>query len=253
MEIHEKGEIFIEKDGDYVFDHSKIILHGDDDEFYYAKIDQRIFGSPQIDINGLDLNRIPADNIWPLVEPTFTRAPDPLPAGSYLKRPSLLYYDDAPDRPDYGRQILSEVEACEVFRSRPHPNIARYLGCVVKDGRIRGLCFVRYPLTLSQMLKDGTHLQSSICLRGIEAGVRHMHNLGFVHNDLNPSNIMMDGDNPIIIDFDSCKRTGDNLGSKTGTFGWALVEGESAQQENDLHSLCEIQAALTKRELKGCM
>ncbi|KAF1346335.1 hypothetical protein EJ07DRAFT_144752 [Lizonia empirigonia] len=253
MEIYEKGEIFVEKDGEYVFDHSKIIIHGDNDEFYYAKIDKSIFGSPQIDIDGLNMNRIPADHVWPLAEPIFTRAPNPLPSGCYLKRPSLLYYEGASDSSDYSRQILSEVEACEVFRLCPHPNIARYLGCVVKDGRIRGLCFVKYPVTLSQMLKDGTHLQSSICLSGIEAGVRHMHDLGFVHNDLNPSNIMMDGENPIIIDFDSCKRVGDRLGSKTGTFGRALVEEECARRENDLHSLSEIQAALTKRELKDGM
>jgi hypothetical protein len=30
---------------------------------------------------------------------------------------------------------------------------------------------VKYPVTLSQMLNDGTQLQSSICLSGIEAGV----------------------------------------------------------------------------------
>jgi serine/threonine protein kinase len=250
MEILEKGDMFVEKDGDYIFDHAKIILHGDNDEFYYAKSNQRNFGSSQIDIDGLTLNRIPAD-VWPLAEPTFTRAPNPLPSGCYLKRPSLLYYEDGHDRSDYGDQILGEVKACEVFRLRPHPNIARYLGCVVEDGRIKGLCFVRYPVTLSQMLKDGTRLQSSsICLRGIEAGVQHMHDLGFVHNDLNLSNIMMDGEDPIIIDFDSCKRVGDRLGAKSGTFGRPLAEEEFAQRENDLYSLSEIQATLTKRELK---
>jgi hypothetical protein len=46
MEIYEKGEIFVEKDGEYVFDYSKIIFYGDNDEFYYAKIDKSIFESP---------------------------------------------------------------------------------------------------------------------------------------------------------------------------------------------------------------
>ena len=72
------------------------------------------------------------------------------------------------------------------------------------------------------MLKDGTPFDRGHCSRGIEAGVRHMHKLGLVHNDLNPSNIMMDGDNPVIIDCDSCKREGDELGSKAGTDGWTL-------------------------------
>ncbi|KAF1962234.1 hypothetical protein CC80DRAFT_462212 [Byssothecium circinans] len=245
MEICEKAEIFAVKDGDYVFDHSKIILQGADDEYYYAKTKQHIFRCPQIDIAGLDVIRIPGD-AWPLADPTFTRATEPPPSECYVKRPSLLYYGDCSDKADYGRLILNEVEACEVLRLHPHPNIAQYLGCVVRDDRIRGLCFTKHPVTLLQMLEDGKHLQRTICLRGIEAGVRHMHDLGLVHNDLNPSNIMMDGENPVIIDFDSCKREGDRLGSKTGTLGWALEAEKFARRENDLHSLSKIRAALMK-------
>jgi serine/threonine protein kinase len=73
-----------------------------------------------------------------------------------------------------------------------------------------------------------------------------MHKLGLVHNDLNPSNIMMDGDNPVIIDFDSCKREGDELGSKAGTDGWTLDGQDHAMRENDLYSLSKIRAALMK-------
>ncbi|KAM4065871.1 hypothetical protein HRG_012039 [Hirsutella rhossiliensis] len=43
MEICEKGEIFIEKDDDMVFDHAKIILRGANGEYLYAKTHQRIF------------------------------------------------------------------------------------------------------------------------------------------------------------------------------------------------------------------
>ncbi|KAK3687212.1 hypothetical protein B0T22DRAFT_122478 [Podospora appendiculata] len=98
MEICEQGEIFVEKDDDIIFDHTIIIL--------------------------LDTTRIPADQIWPLANPNFTRAPDTLPPTSYLKRPRLLYYglDDL----DCGNQILTEVEACEVLKSYPHPSIALY-------------------------------------------------------------------------------------------------------------------------------
>ena len=190
------------------------------------------------------MTRIPVDQIWPLVDPKFTRAPDPLPPASYVKRPRLLYY--GLDDPDYSRPILAEVEACELLRLHPHANGARYLGCIVREGRIRGLAFAKYSVTLSQMLKDGTYFDRSRCLRGIEAGVRHMHDLGLVHNDLNPSNIMMDGEEAVIIDFDSCKREGDELGSKAGTDGWTLDSQDYAKRENDLYSLSKIQAALMK-------
>lgn len=246
MEICEKAEVFAEKDNDCVFDHSKIILRRTaGGEYFYAKTSQRILLSPHIDINGLDTIHIPGDHIWPLADPQFTRAPEPLPS-TYVKRPSLLYYENTPEKPDYGRQILTEVEACEILKKHPHPNIARYLGCIVKDGRIRGLCFTKYSTTLSQMLKDKTSFDKSYFLRGIEAGVRHMHDLGLVHNDLNPANVMMDGDEPVIIDFDSCKREGDELGLKAGTYGWSLEDEECARRENDLYSLSKIQAALMK-------
>ncbi|RDA87713.1 hypothetical protein CP532_1784 [Ophiocordyceps camponoti-leonardi (nom. inval.)] len=244
MEICEKGEMYVEKDDDIVFDHSKIILRAADGEFFYAKTNQRILSLPNIDVDELDTIGIPADRVWPLADTEFTRAPDPLPPTAYLKRPSLIYYQDSYDHCHVPRHILTEVEACEVLRMNPHPNIVQYLGCIVNNGRITGLGFAKYSLTLSQMLEDGTPFNTASCLDGIEAGVRHMHNLGFIHNDLNPTNIMMDGDNPIIIDFDSCKREGAKLGSKIGTDGWTLDGEGYARRENDLYSLSKIRAAL---------
>jgi serine/threonine protein kinase len=243
MEICEIGEIFVEKDGEVVFDHTKLILRADD-EYFYAKTSQRMrmFQSSTIDINLLDPIRIPADQIFPSADPEFTRAPDPLPPTSYVKRPRLLFYGLG--GLDYGSHVLVEVEACEVLRKHPHPNIATYLGCVVKEGRIRGLVFSKYSVTLSQLLKDGSVFDREHCLQGIEAGVRHMHNLGLVHNDLNPSNIMMDGDNPVIIDFDSCRREGEELGSKAGTDGWTLDGQNYAERGNDCYSLSKLQVAL---------
>lgn len=55
-----------------------------------------------------------------------------------------------------GRQLLAEVEACEVLPRHPHPNIAQYLGCVTENGKVMGLYFKKYPVALSQKLKDGT-------------------------------------------------------------------------------------------------
>lgn len=178
------------------------------------------------------------------MEARFTRAPDPLPPNTYLKQPSLLQYGDTYATLEPSCQVLTEVEACEVLIRHPHPNIARYSGCISEHGRIHGLCFVRYPMTLSQRLKDATPLNEALCLQGIESGIKHMHRLGLIHNDINPSNIMMDGDNPVIIDFDSCKSEGTKLGLKGGTVGWALDGMEYARKENDFHGLLKIRELL---------
>ncbi|KAF1841497.1 uncharacterized protein K460DRAFT_168453 [Cucurbitaria berberidis CBS 394.84] len=246
MELCEQAQVFLEHGDDCHFDHTKIILRRADNEYFYAKTSLRIPQSSRIDVDQLETIPIPANHIWPLADPTFTRAPEPLPSTCYLKRPSFLYYDETANEQDYGRQILTEVEACEVLKLHPHPNVAQYMGCIVEAGRIRGLCFPKYCTTLSQMLKERSYFDRSRFLREIEAGVRHMHDLGLVHNDLNPSNIMMDGDNAVIIDFDSCKKEGDKLGTKIGTHGWTLDDVEYARRENDFYSLSLIAAALKR-------
>jgi serine/threonine protein kinase len=244
MEICERAQMFIEQGDDCRFDHTKIILRRGDNEYFYAKTSLRIPQSSQINANELEIIPIPAGHIWPLADSTITRAPEPPPSSYYLKRPSFLYYDETSGEEEYSRQILTEVEACEVLRLHPHPNIARYMGCIVEDGRIRGLYFVKYCTTLSQMLKYRTHFDRSRFLREIKAGVSHMHDLGLIHNDLNPSNIMTDGNSAIIVDFDSCKKEGDKLGSKTGTHGWTLDDVEYARRENDFYSISLIAEAL---------
>jgi hypothetical protein len=246
MEICEKAEIFVDRgnDSDLEFHHSKLILRSADGEYFYAKTDQRVFQFSQIDVGELDAIQIPSDRIWPLANATFTQAPEPLPSDCYLKRPSLLYYDDTSDSHDCCDQILNKVKACEMLRLYPHPNIAQYLGIVVKDSRVRGICFAKYSRTLSQMLKEGTPFQRDVVLGGIKAGIQHMHGLGLVHNNLHLSNIIMDGETPIIIDFDSCKQEGDKMGSKAGNFGRAVDGKDFARRENDLYSLSKIQVAL---------
>lgn len=243
LEICQKGEVYAEKDDDLVYDHTKVILRGANGEFFYAKTSQRM--SKPINVNELDKIRIPSEHIHPVADPSFTRAPEPLPSTSYVKQRCLLYYESFHDHTEYLDETLSEIHVCEDLRQNPHPNLAKYLGCVVnKEGRISGLVFVRYPITLDQMLKDGTPFDRQRCLSGIKAGIGHMHGLGLIHNDINPTNIMMDGVGddmkPIVIDFDSCKKEGDKLGPK---FGWT-VDDEYAKRENDEYGISKIREAL---------
>lgn len=103
------------------------------------------------------------------------------------------------------------------------------------------MCFVKYPLSLSQQVKKNIPLDVEFCLQEIKKGVAHLHRLGLIHNDLNPTNIMMNGDSPVLIDFDSCKQVGRKLGLKAGTIGWAKTDVTVAKPENDDYGVAKLE------------
>ena len=126
---------------------------------------------------------------------------------------------------------------CEILRRHPHPNIASYLGCVRDEGLVTGLCFVRYKEDSSDRLGDSSRpLNLRSCLEGVKDGLDHLHNLGLIHNDMNPANIMLDKEDvPIIIDFDSCQREGDYRSVSAHRLGWTKgsVTGISERKNDD--------------------
>ncbi|KAK5992714.1 hypothetical protein PT974_06129 [Cladobotryum mycophilum] len=249
MEICEKAEISIEKDGDFVFHHFKVIVK-QNDEYFFAIINEHIRFDDDIDPTQLNLTRIPTEDIWPDFDPKLTRAPDPLPLNCYVKRPSLLYCDGTKEALEIGAGMLEEVAICETLLEHPHPNIVRYHGCLVEGGKIKGLCLDKLKVTLEDRVQGSEPLDVDKCMQGIEDGVNHMHGLGLIHNDLSPSNIMMDGDddNSVIIDFDSCKLEGLKLGVKGGSFGYEIENMEYAQRVNDTYSVSKIRELLEREQ-----
>lgn len=69
-----------------------------------------------------------------------------------------------------------------------------------------------------------------------------MHDLGFVHCEFYPANIVLNGTDPVTIDFDSCRRIGEPLGLKAGTRGWTGEDFTSAQQEINDEKLSRIRS-----------
>jgi serine/threonine protein kinase len=111
----------------------------------------------------------------------------------------------------------------------------------VEKGRITGLCFVKYDITLSQRVAQDSHsFNASRLLQGIKKGLRHLHSPDLIHCDLNPTNVFMKGDIPIIGDFDSYRRKEDKLGLKAGTSGWTRNDFKFALPENDQYGLLKI-------------
>jgi serine/threonine protein kinase len=241
MQVCEQNEAWVEKDGDYTFSHSKIILRKDD-QYFYATSTHRYRSAADVNIVDLDPVPIPASKIWPQFPKHFKRAPEPLPEHCYVKRPSLLYYGDTQASTELGDLVLHEAQICEILRASPHPNIAQYLGCIVEKGRITGLCFIRYDMTLLQRVtQDARPFNADYLLRGIEEGIRHLHSLDLIHCDLNPNNVFLRGEVPVVGDFDSCRRKGEKLGLKAGTSGWTSEEFEFALPANDQYGLSLIQ------------
>jgi serine/threonine protein kinase len=193
----------------------------------------------------------------PLIEPSWTvttRHPD-----FYVKTPDLFEYAGPVEY-----LIRRDVEACELLRKHPHPNIAAYHGCLETRGRVSGLCFERYTSTLAEkvnpehlnklhFVSNGRPLVDQASMRqalaGIREGIRHLHSLGLVHNDITPANIMLKEDDTwVIIDFDSCRTVGEALRSESGgtkrTYGWHDPEVATAVEKNDLDALAELETWL---------
>ncbi|KND89403.1 Mitogen-activated protein kinase 8 [Tolypocladium ophioglossoides CBS 100239] len=258
--VIETNEAFEEVDGTFQFTGTLVVYRAGND--VYHAISKARYSAPS-EIRGEHRNYnllIPVSAYSPPCRPEFTRAPDPLPCNTHwIKTPRLISYDRLHQgpQPNYiADSVLTEVEVCEVLKRNPHSNIARYLGCQVSDGRITGICFAKYSSTLMQTVNPGNcmkgKLRSVRCkgedyshlLKGVECGIRHLHSLGFVHNDINPSNIMLYNDTAVIIDFGSCRRQGESLEGVGRTYEWYDQDVEVATPQNDLNALDEIRAWL---------
>ncbi|PBK67944.1 kinase-like protein [Armillaria solidipes] len=176
--------------------------------------------------------------------PEFIRAPEPLPHDSYVK--VGVMYNFCPE--DLNKSaiwplMIQEARVCEILMKHPHRNVAQYYGYVEKDGLMAGLCFKRYGQTLSDAVKKGVLPREDIesLLDQIKQGIEHIHDLGLVHNDINPRNILFDDDGRlVIIDFDSCRKQGESmLRGKCGTFPFSN-DPETAGFQNDFYGVEKI-------------
>lgn len=232
------SEAFSEKDDDWRFDHTKIILRIGND-YFAASSQQRESQLKNLDHSSLNLTRIPRHHYCPKFKKGISKVPETLSFDDvYLKQPSLISWDAKDPNPtSIADLVLQEAEICETLKKHPHPNIVRYFGCLGEDDNIVGLVLGKYTSKLSDKVAESTPGQRVKLYEGVERGVRHLHRIGLIHNDLNPANIMLDGNIPVIIDFDSCRLQGEKMGDKRGTFGWELEEAELAAPENDFHGL----------------
>ncbi|UKZ74549.1 hypothetical protein TrVFT333_002219 [Trichoderma virens FT-333] len=257
IQVFDSSECFqFLPDGKIGFTHVKILFNFEN-KIHYGHVLERTrretFRLDEIK----NIKAIPSDSYRPPLPPNTTIAPDQL-ADYFVKRPNLMGYVDGSELIE---PMLREVEVCEVLLRNPHPNLTSYLGCQSTNGRIEGICFQRYPESLMQKLNPKA-LNKSMFLQSrnlsrktaerylseVEAGIKHLHSLGHVHNDLNPSNIMITTDDTaVIIDFDSCVRVGESIEAAKikRTYGWYDRQSQVAIESIDFAALKEIRTWLT--------
>jgi serine/threonine protein kinase len=246
MEIIESNEAFKETDGDFKFHHISLLIRKDR-QLYTAKCAHRFFGDQQPIFAELhDVKILDAEDRGPKEKPTWTVLDSP--QDYYVKSPNWRAYELP--RAYLEQHIHNEIEICELLKLHPHLNVALYAGCGVTNGRVSGLYFKKYTSTLAQRVNphhankeffltmdrrlsagDDNESVTKACLDGILAGVRHLHSLGIVHNDITPSNIMFEEDGTPIIDFGSCRKIGESMKKVGTTYGWSDDSVETGRDE----------------------
>lgn len=246
-------EAFLEEDdehGNPIFVYSSFGYITEEFEAYFGQSNLRKYDLRPENIRD-SLELLPDDDVYPKAHSCLTTFETTSLRGDlhYRKGPNL---NNAFKGTGLLPQLtLQEAEVLELLSQNPHPYIVPYHGCCVARGRIVGLVFDRYPMTLQQRLEeDGRAFDGDAWADQITSAVRHLHSLGLAHNDLNPMNIMIDGaDTPHVIDFGSCRPFGEDL-ITAGSVGWIEEEFTVSKQKHDEFALKQIRSWLKSRQAK---
>ncbi|KAJ4208417.1 hypothetical protein NW767_001521 [Fusarium falciforme] len=141
---------------------------------------------------------------------------------TWLKRPLIHAYSKKDPTNWTADVFLGEIKAHQLVEEHPHRNLVEFKGCLEKDGLVVGVLQKRYPTALNFRVEARSQppYSATAFYDDIEAGLRHLHSLGFAHNDLNPANVMVDAeDRPIVIDLGATRPLGQVL-HQGGTPGW---------------------------------
>lgn len=130
-----------------------------------------------------------------------------------IKRPKLLCLDSLEETQLLPKMLAEEAHVLEFLKPYWHRNLVRYHRCVSKDGRIAGIALKKHGIILQYRYEDDPReLDIAACISGVQAGIYHLHSLGFAYNDLNMMDIALDkADQLVILDLESCRRFEETL------------------------------------------
>lgn len=164
------------------------------------------------------LHPIPDGEIYPAQPEHFLTFSGPLSSDLFVKRPNIIIWGHWREHdPTFILRLLQgDLEAFEGLKEHPHKNMVRYHGALVSRGRVIGLVMGRHTTTLRNALQgydkiELNNQQRAEIYEGLLSVISHLHNLGYAHNDLKPSNVMLDTETQLhLIDFGSCKPFGND-------------------------------------------
>lgn len=219
--------------------------------YFVSEIDELYFGQSSKNKRDMTLaeysaalQHVPDEEIYPEVpeESHLKVASQSLDDSSaYVKRPGLNSYEIMKGTNYIPKVTLNETLIMERLSKSPHPNIIHYHGCRVRRGRITAIVLERLDQTLTQFATTPSfqHLDRIPFFRAIESAVGHVHDMGLAHNDINPDNVMIKNDMPVLIDFGSCQPFGMPLQS-LGTEGWYEETFFTSEKKHDTFSLGKL-------------
>lgn len=228
-------------------------------DLYYLEVQKEGAVRP-IDWDGYFGLLLEKANLYPAMSDTYTRAHTSSSSGEHADHECYHKMQDASrycsmNGNNYAQLALQEIEACEALAKHPHPNIVSYHGVVVdaEAKSVIALCFQKHQTDLRKVVasRKGHHPRSDISanisiseqskvtiMRDIERALQHMHSLGYIHNDVNPNNILVDfsadGEvvKTVLADFDACRPIHTKWQHKRGTDGFC-IETDDSTPKND--------------------
>ncbi|KAK0112608.1 hypothetical protein ONS95_014351 [Cadophora gregata] len=236
------SEVFTLNGDEIEFSHTSLSFVDGDFNTYAGQFIGRKYDLTLDEVNSL-LQHIPEEEIYPEPPPHVKLAPACLDR-YHIKQPSVASNEEIKESHVNPKIILAEVTAMEMLSETPHPNIAKYHGCIVKRGRLVGIVLDKYASTLeNRVVEDSRPFCKTLFLRQLKSAIDHVHSLGLAHNDINPNNIMVDeNDTTFLIDFGSCKPIDGRLIS-AGSLGW-MEEGSDywlSKKSHDLAAFSKLQ------------
>lgn len=243
-----------DEDGRMVYTHCGF-LYVDAEYAAYFYMSNAVRRSISLEVVKANLRRIPDEEIYPEISAITTQYTQTIGRDMWLKT-LRCQYEDFKDWDNYlAKLCLDESLVYEILTRFPHPNIAKYHGCVIRRERIIGIVLARYPVTLLKKVdaaKEPVDIDAEAYMKAIRSGVQHLHSLGFAHNDIKPDNVMLEASgNLVIIDFNSCRPFGSEV-IRGGTAGWMDEDEDDknaskSMAEHDHYSLRRMEAWLEER------
>jgi hypothetical protein len=94
------------------------------------------------------LQGVPDEKIYPLKPAMISVISEANQKYFYVKRPKLLCLDSEEETTLLPKMLLEEGKVLHTLEQEPHPNIIKFLGCIINRGRLTGIALEKHNVNL---------------------------------------------------------------------------------------------------------